>query len=498
VNKSHLKKSYSNSGLLSLFRLFATIFILNACSTLSSSNSTETFFKNNMPLQVREISRFSTVDRLPGLPFSPNFNLRVDFNKEGNLLLEPGDYLIPVMTYCMNSKGSSPDAHSYILSQMQGSRARIIRDLNLRALPQFSYEDVQILSWSLQNGLKYDDLTAESKNIVNTVLPEYKEALRDSLLETLEKKWNDVAAHSDGIVPSLADTSDNALARLGETGSAIAVYRSFQNTLKEVGNNYQLLSQRIRVLKKLDSKTEDTPWSHVSENVYVRFITSGHYQDLGQVQIRVVAQSSARKPNLEIARETVDLLSWLADPKDSGVQPLSFSPIYGFGGVLVLPALSEAPALALAVLGAVLAAGVVDWEAFQKLSQLLRDVKDQEVQNKIADGNRVLNEIHDKLEKPLREKGIIDKTTKKISSNDNNPTRQYEKPGGQKVLDKDFEKLDGPSQKADDVEVKEAGDGVKAVKRPPSKKGQAPTLEMQPEKTGNRIDDSARVKVRYK
>lgn len=96
----------------------------------------------------------------------------------------------------------------------------------------------------------------------------------------------------------------------------------------------------------------------------------------------------------------------------SGIQPLSFSPVYGFGGVLVIPALADTPVLASAVLGAVLAAEVIDWSAFQKLSQMLHDMKDREVQKKIAEGIQALNKIHDKLEKPLREKGIIDKKTK--------------------------------------------------------------------------------------
>ena len=46
--------------------------------------------------------------------------------------------------------------------------------------------------------------------------------------------------------------------------------------------------------------------------------------------------------------------------------------------------------------------------------------------------------------------------------------------------------------------IKKVDENMKAIKRPPSKKGQAPTLEIQPEKTGNRIEDSTRIKVRYK
>jgi C-terminal processing protease CtpA/Prc len=65
-------------------------------------------------------------------------------------------------------------------------------------------------------------------------------------------------------------------------------------------------------------------------------------------------------------------------------------------------------------------------------------------------------------------------------------------------LDKDFDKFSVPSQKVDGVEVKKIDEETKVVKRPPSKKGQDPTLEVQPEKKGSRIEDSVRIKVRYK
>lgn len=369
-----------------LLRLSIVTILFTACSTLNFSNTVEKLFQSNRPIQKPETYRFMTSRQLPGLPFKPNFNLRIDFDEKGNLLLAPGDYLIPVMTYCMNSEGMSPDGHSYLLSQMKGARSQVIRELNLKALPQFSYKDVQILSWSLQNGLKYDDLTHESKKIVDAVLSDYKDSLQNSLLETLEKKWNESSDYSNGVMPPFHEASDELLSKMGEAGQAVTAMKDFQANLKDVGNNYEALSRRIRVLKRSE-ESGDVPWSRISENVFARFLTKGHFQELGQIQIRVVGQLS-RSPNSESPKIAVDLLSWLADPNKSGVQALSFSPIYGFGGLLVLPALAEAPILALAVLGAVLAAETIDWDAFQKLAQLLREVKDPAVQQKIAEGHK--------------------------------------------------------------------------------------------------------------
>lgn len=499
--------------LVILFQLFGAIFFLSACSTFEKSKSLniendaiahlvqppmKKILLEEAPISLPERSRFSISDHLPGLPFKPNLSARINFDVSGNLVLTPGDYLIPVMTYCMSSSGSSPEAHSYFLSQMQGSRARIIRDLNLRALPQFSYKDVQILSWSLQNGLKYDELTKESQKIVDHVLSEYKEVLKYSFFEQLEKKWNEVAGRSGGAIPDLSEASGELLNKMGDVGKTIAEIRNFRNQLKTVGNNYEALSSRIIQIKRSQKNIKKTPWSRISENVYARFITTGHYQELGQIQIRVLDQSALRNPTSEVYKVSLDLLSWIADPNKSDIQPLTFSPVYGFGGVLVIPALADVPILAAAVLGAVLAAEAVDWNAFQKLSQILQNVNNRKVQKKIAEGIQALNKIHDKLEKPLREKGIIDKKTKRTPGRDSDSVREYENPGGQEALDKDFEKLNGPPKKVDDVDVKQIEKDIKAVKRPASKKGQDPTLEMQPEKTGDRFDDSIRVKVRYK
>jgi hypothetical protein len=59
-------------------------------------------------------------------------NKKIRLNPNGSLYLQPGDYEIPVQTYCMESSASSPNAHRYTLSKLEGKRAAYIRSLNLK------------------------------------------------------------------------------------------------------------------------------------------------------------------------------------------------------------------------------------------------------------------------------------------------------------------------------------------------------------------------------
>lgn len=460
------------------FRFIIILLLLNciSCSTVDKSLNFQ------VPLEKVEKSSFPTFGQLPGSIFKPNFKLRISYDKFGNLQLAPGDYIIPVMTYCMQSSGSSPDGHIYTLSQMQGRRARMLRDLNMRAPPLFSHENIQILSWSLQNGLKYQELTKDSQIIVDTVLAEYKTELQESFLEKLEAYWGNLLKKRTDLIPGFNEIYDK-----------ISEIRSFRDDLLKVGNDYGYLSQRISISKRQpNAKAEQ--WNQISPNVYARFITDGHFLQLGQIQIRVFQPD--RVPNSDLSTVTVDLLSLLANPNDTNVQPLSFAPVYGFGGVAIIPSLADAPLLALAVVGAILAAEAIDWDAFHKLTQILKNTNDENLKKILTEGARIFQERHDQLEKPAKDLGIIDKKTKNTSTDRNNDVREYTKSGGQEALDKDFDKFKVPSVKKDGVEVKELNDKVKIVKRP-AKDEQLPTLEIQPQKTNNKYEDSTRIKIRY-
>ena len=459
-------------------------------------------YSSNEPIQSPGKNPFPVVNQLPGPGFkiSPKTVSSIEFDSEGKMLLSNGDYTIPVMTYCMKSSGRSPDAHIYSLSQLKGKRASIIRSINANALLKFSPKDIQILSWSLQAGLKYEELTAESKKIINEIVPRFQPELKESLITTVANKWDQISNTTYGLLPSFDQSSESLIAEFGELGQQINAIRHFKNKIEKVGNNFESLSQLIEVNEQSKANRKfnlNTSWSQINDRVYARFITEGHYQDIGYAQIRVLSDSQKRAVNSKNENKAIiDIMSWLANPNDPNIQPLSFSTLYGYGGVAVVPALIEAPLAAVILLAAVLSAKIIDWDKFFELKDVLKNSSDAEVQKALDEGTRVLNKAHDELEKPARDAGIITGKSKNTSKDKNKETREYTKPGGNEELKKDFGRIPGETSKASDgTEIKTLPDGTRVVHRPQTD-NKVPTLEIQPSKNGS-ISPKTRIKIRY-
>jgi hypothetical protein len=494
--------------------LLLCLALLSSCAQLSTSNdgtkdlvlqkvrpALEKILAQENPINPPERNTYPLVQKLPGNPFVARQTIRsvFSYDSSGRLLLTSGDYTFPVMTYCMKSSASSPAGHAYSLSELRGKRARIIRELNLLAPTKYFAHEIQMVSWSLQNGLSYEELGKLGQEMVDSVIPHYKAELRESTLIQIEKKWNQLSDLSLGMLPSLNESLASLQDNLGELGKRIQEMRDYRDRLREFGYDYARLSELVDTSSR-SQISGDTPWSKISDNVYARFVTQGSFGEIGYVQVRVLSTNSSREINsIQVKHEVLDLSSLIANPNDKSIQPLSFSPLYGFGGTITLtPALSRHPLAGAFLLAAVLSAKYVDWESFLDLQDILQDSSDQDVQKEIERGHEALRKEHDVLEKPLKEAGIISGKDKKTSTREKNEVREYRKPGGEEQLQKDFDKMKGTPSKADDgMDVKTLPDGTKIVKRPRDR-DTPPTLEVQPPKRDLRYPDSKiRVKVRY-
>jgi len=450
------------------------------------------------PINFPEKSSYPVVDKLPGKPFITRSTIRsmYSFDLKGNILLSPGDYTFPVMTYCMRSAASSPEGHRYTLSKLEGKRAQIIRALNLKAPAKYFTDQIQMVSWAIQNGLTYEELDKTGKEIIDSAIPEHKKDLQESTLVKLEKQWDQIASISGGMTSSFSSSLEKIESELGETGRAIKRMREFKEQVREYGYDYE----RLRGLIDTEPQTKnsgETPWSKLSDNVYARFLTKESFQGIGYIQVRVVTNSLSRQmSSIENKNITLDLLSLLADPNSNGIQPLSFSSLIGFGGTIILtPALGRNSLAGALLLAALLSANIIDWNSFFDLADLLQDSNDPDVNKEIERGMKVLNQTHDRLEKPLKDSGVIDGNTRNTSSSNNRSTRvrEYTKEGGEQQLEKDFNKLPGDSSSASDgTEIKKLHDGSTVVKRPRGPNTEVPTLETQ-----SPSDPNTKVKVRY-
>lgn len=402
----------------------------------------------------------------------------------GNFLLSKGDYSIPVMTYCMKSSSSSPEGHTYMLDQIKGKLGPLIKKLNLKAPAHFPMSDVQILLWSLTSGLSYEEMTDESRKIIDEIVPEHRNELKESFLSSIEKKLDHLSELSDETVPTLNDIP------------YLEEMRSFRGKLRKVGNDYEKLKSLIDTSPSKKKRTE-TPWSKISENIYARFVTEGSFGDIGFIQVRVIPETGRTINSESQKKYSFDVVSLVANPSDSKVQPLSFTPLFGMAGVVTTTKIATNPRAAVLLIALTLAAYPMNWDDFLKLKELLEDAHDKDVQKEIKKGKETLRKEHDELEKPLKEAGIISGKDKKTSKKEKNKVREYKKSGGREQLEEDFNKMPGESSKAQDgTETKNLPDGTAIVKSPSSNNG--PTLEIQPPKNNPKYPDPGiRVKVRY-
>lgn len=299
---------------------------------------------NEAPIASSREALFPTVNQLPGATFQPQampttLISQIRNTADGSVTLLPGDYRIPVNVFCMKVSAHSPAGHRYLLAPLQGKSADVITALNARSAgTTIPRPQLQVLSWNLQAGMKYEELTPELKAIVDQLLPDYKSRLSRSFYEQIESTWRQLSSTAPGL-PSM----DSALGRLGEVGQAIATLRQTRETLMRYGNNFESLSRAFvpPTQTKTPNNPANTPWSRVSPQVYARFITQGTYTDPGELQVRVVANSASMSSqphqwvattnltgrlNLAATPVKVPLAGLVGDPQDASVQPLSMSP----------------------------------------------------------------------------------------------------------------------------------------------------------------------------
>jgi peptidoglycan hydrolase-like protein with peptidoglycan-binding domain len=273
------------------------------------------------PIVSSTKASYPTVDQLPGAAFNPTqaeANGRtVTLDNTGKVLLPAGDYLVPVDVFCMKHNASSPAGQRYLLAPLKGKLADVIAALNSRSTGQgINHGQIQVLSWNLQAGMKYDDMTPENRAIIDQLIPDHKSKLTKNFLETIESTYNRFAP----AVPGMPSSINSALDRLGDVGKTFSQIRQVQSELRQYGNDYSALS---RLLTSSDRGNGfqaggevNTPWSQIGDRLYGRLVTENGYSGPARLQLRAL-------PGQPVA---LNLTQTVADPQTPSIQPLSMSP----------------------------------------------------------------------------------------------------------------------------------------------------------------------------
>lgn len=385
-----------------------------------------------LPIAPPSRTRLPIVSKLPGNIFDPT---KVLFGScarlpSGNFLLKPGDYLIPVMTYCMKSNAGSPSHHRYQLATLSGSKSTEVEILNRRAPQDFDVRGIQELSWAIQHGIPFEQMSKISQQIIMKIMPELKKNFEEDFLTKAEKNW-DSASKFIPSAPSFQAIISLAIGSLGETGEVIQNIISLRQNVLNEGARYETFAGTISSSGKSNNLGDQitTPWSRVQKNIFARFITEGSYGDPAVIQVRVSSASG------EAAQFNPYLL--VADPGTSAIQPLSISTINP-AWILALPFLPEELLIALLAFSI----AMMDWESIINALKRVDSAPSPNLQKILDEANQLLSEKHDEIEKPARDLGILD-DAKEITEGGKDGARNYEKTGGADARDRDFNKFPG-------------------------------------------------------
>jgi hypothetical protein len=299
-----------------------------------------TWFNYNRPVYVSGNDVLPTVPTLPGGPWHPVSLVReLELVKPSHapvVHLPPGDYNVAVVTYCMGHNNQGPWRNKFLLAPVKGAWADILDALNYRAYGSpFAAPEIQGVSWAMQAGMSYDEMSPAQKHIVDVLLPDYKSRLHKDFYDSARDEWNALASKVPG-----TPTFEAALGRLGDVGKALLAIENAREQIISDGNNFNAMVAQFAHVGQLrpSDVLSSTPWSIVAPGVYARLRTRGTLLTPGVLQIRITAQAAYRSFELAstqlrgLGGGVASLLGgfslpWnLAGFLNNGTQPLSSSP----------------------------------------------------------------------------------------------------------------------------------------------------------------------------
>lgn len=176
--------------------------------------------------------------------------------------------------------------HTYYLGPLKGTRAPALIALRSRApAAQVGFWPLQHTIWQIEAGMSYSEMSSESRQLIDRLIPEYKSQLRDNFVKRLHRACGGMRA---GILGPLCN----------EINALNASYQQVQRTLEQYGNNYEALAHQIvHVLPGVYPNPGPASWSRLSPRVYAR-VTGGHiWQETSTLEIRVLPQSGGQAAN---------------------------------------------------------------------------------------------------------------------------------------------------------------------------------------------------------
>lgn len=276
------------------------------------------YFAQNQPVIRDWNAIYPTAPSLPGAPFAPTTSVSKQASIEssaiaqirkskGDVKLAAGDYAIPVRVFCTDIHRHAKSPELYLLGPLKGSRADLLTTMYSHASgTNIGFGSIQPLSWSLQAGMKYEELPQSQQHTYDQLMPGGRGLIASSFLELLQSRWSTISGTVPG-VPSF----DSAIGQMGDLGNAINDLRYGREQILANANSFDAMRNALVPggLQAGGSGTAspwDAPWSIVSDGVYMRLITMGAYGSAGILEVRTNGGQIPITSSIGYARECHD------------------------------------------------------------------------------------------------------------------------------------------------------------------------------------------------
>jgi hypothetical protein len=146
--------------------------------------------------------------------------------------LPPGDYTFPVVAFCHEYSVHQPGSGTpYVLEPLQGADAAAISALMWRGTLKKLAPAPQLkaLTWSIEAGVPYDQLPPEYKQLVDSIIPEYRDQLRGDKVQELEATYAKLTRLPRMFNKAVPATLEEAAGKLGVVGQIILTLESTHN-----------------------------------------------------------------------------------------------------------------------------------------------------------------------------------------------------------------------------------------------------------------------------
>lgn len=247
---------------------------------------------DEIPISGSEHEFYDSVATLPGDEFTPQL---LPLNSlPPDTPIPPGDYEIPAHFYCTKVYTFDGRGNRFPLARLDGRMADVLSALYTRASydNSVSTSDIQSLSWAIQVGMSYDELSDSQQALFDRLIPEYKDRMEKGFVDKLTGIINDVSRVSGARLPGVNEILDE----LGPVGDVASSMLQARQHILRTSYAHQALAQEFAPQQDvfLEGGAEETPWSKTRENVYMRFIAPDGAMDDGTIQVRVVGDRSSR------------------------------------------------------------------------------------------------------------------------------------------------------------------------------------------------------------